>query len=390
VTAPVPLKPTDWQDFSLGDLLKFSNGINADKSAYGSGVPFANVLEVINNESLREQDIPGRVNLPSKVLARYQVRRGDLLFNRTSETQEEVGLASVYLGNQPIVFGGFVFRGHPLTKYLDINFSKYALRSASVRDQITARGQGGIRANIGQRDLKTVMLSLPPIPEQRVIAEFLDDVSRQIGALEHLVVKKQAVNQGIMQQLLTGKTRLPGFATSWRDTHLGDVLTVRHGKNQKAVEHPTGKYPILASGGQIGWASMPLYSKPSVLIGRKGTIDRPQYQATPFWTVDTLFYTEITAQADPRYLYYMFLTIDWRSMNEASGVPSLNSRSIEGVKVQLPAVDEQRAIRLVLDDSNCEIDSRRARLGKTQAVKQGMMQELLTGRIRLPVPESLT
>lgn len=174
----------------------------------------------------------------------------------------------------------------------------------------------------------------------------------------------------------------------WSDARLGDVLTVRHGKSQRFVESPTGSFPILATGGQIGWARSPLYNGPSVLIGRKGTIDRPQYQATPFWTVDTLFYTEISASVDPRYLYYFFLTVDWRSMNEASGVPSLSASRIENVEIQLPGIEEQRRIRRALDDAGAEIDLLVRRLEKVRGVKQGMMQELLTGRTRLPVAEA--
>jgi type I restriction enzyme, S subunit len=105
MTASRHALPDDWQEFKLGDLLRLSNGINADKFAYGSGVPFANVLEVITNESLGEKDIPGRINVSLKVRARYEVRVGDVLFNRTSETQDEVGLSSVYMGERPILFG---------------------------------------------------------------------------------------------------------------------------------------------------------------------------------------------------------------------------------------------------------------------------------------------
>lgn len=374
-----------WSEYTLDQLLALSNGINADKTAYGHGTPFVNVLEVITHESLVTCDIPGRVSLPRKVLDRYRVVRGDILLNRTSETQDEVGLASVYLGSDPVVFGGFVFRGRPKTKELDIEYSKYALRAPGVRQQIIARGQGGIRANIGQRDLKSVRVLLPSGPEQRAIACVLDDVSALISSLEKLITKKQDIRQGLIQQLLAGRTRLPGFTDAWRRTHLGDVLAVRHGKNQRAVETPSGRYPILATGGQIGWAHTPLYSKPSVLIGRKGTIDRPQYQEQPFWTVDTLFYTEISAAADPRFIYYLFLTVDWRSMNEASGVPSLSSSRIEGVEVQLPDVPEQIAVRTVLDDVEWEIATLNARLAKAREIKAGMVQQLLTGRTRLPV-----
>lgn len=232
-------------------------------------------------------------------------------------------------------------------------------------------------------------IPLPGRAEQDRIVQTIDDADRLVFTLERVIVKKQAIKQGMMQQLLTGRTRLPGFAEDWSLRCLGDVLAVRHGKSQKAVEVSGGKYPILASGGQIGWAHTPLYTKPSVLIGRKGTIDRPQYQATPFWTVDTLFYTEISQGADPRFLFYVFLTVDWRSMNEASGVPSLSASRVESVRVRLPGIEEQRAIRAALDDVEAEIALLGRRLSKARAVKTGITQQLLTGRTRLSIREAV-
>lgn len=252
------------------------------------------------------------------------------------------------------------------------------------RDQIIDKYTQGGQPNLSGAIVRAIEMPLPGDAEQRRIAGALRDTDDLIATLERLIVKKQAIKQGMMQQLLTGRTRLPGFAGPWQELRLGDILTVRHGKNQHSVEVPSGRYPILATGGQIGWADTPIYSKPSVLIGRKGTIDRPQFQDRPFWTVDTLFYTEISPIVDPRFLYYVFLMVDWRSMNEASGVPSLSSKRVEGVEVMLPLVTEQVAIRKVLDDAEHEIDTLRLRLTKARDVKTGMMQQLLTGRTRLP------
>ena len=252
----------------------------------------------------------------------------------------------------------------------------------------THSGKSGV-PGVNRNDLHTEIISLPKsTDEQREIAKALTDCDDLITALERLISKKRAIKQGMMQQLLTGKIRLPGFVGAWKRSRLGDVLAIRHGKSQKAIESPSGQYPILATGGQIGWTNTPLYRKPSVLIGRKGTIDRPQFQAEPFWTVDTLFYTEISPAADPRFLYYVFLTVDWRSMNEASGVPSLSSTRVEGVEVSIPPFEEQIKIRTVLDDVDSEIGVLRTRLEKARSIKQGMMQELLTGRTRLPIAEA--
>lgn len=230
-----------------------------------------------------------------------------------------------------------------------------------------------------------MVIPLPPtLKEQQAIASALSDVDELIRSLDQLIDKKEAIKKGTMQQLLTGKKRLPGFDGDWEVKVLGDVLSVQHGKSQKQVEAKDGDYPILATGGQIGKATEYLYNKPSVLIGRKGTIDRPQYIDTPFWTIDTLFYTEVKKNAIPKFLYYKFLLIDWRSYNEASGVPSLNSSTIENVEVNLPSeLDEQKAIVDVLDDMDRELQTLRQKRDKMRRVKEGMMQELLTGKTRL-------
>ena len=268
----------------------------------------------------------------------------------------------------------------------DIDYLMYALMSEPIQAEIDSIQTMSAQPKLALGRIKQFEIAIPESrKEQSRIAAALRDVDYLVASLEQLIKKKQAIKRGMMQELLTGRTRLPGLAVGWSDVYLGDVLAVRHGKNQKAVEDPAGNIPILATGGQIGWARSSLYNEPSVLIGRKGTIDRPQYQTSPFWTVDTLFYTEISPSVDPRYLYYVFLTVDWRSMNEASGVPSLSARRVENVEIRLPDIEEQRRIRRVLDDASAGVELLCERLAKVKAFKQGMMQDLLTGRTRFPL-----
>lgn len=414
--------PTDWREFSLGDLLDFSNGINADKSAYGHGVPFANVLEVITHEALSAADIPGLVRLPKQVLSRYRVRRGDLLFNRTSETQDEVGLSSVYLDDAPIVFGGFVFRGRPTSAEMDVDFSKYVLRSQAVRQQIVARGQGGIRANIGQRDLKSVRVQLPEHAEQRAIAEVLDDASRLIRRLEQTIVKKQAIKQGMMQHLLTGKTRLPGFTGPWREVLLGEhvsyVKTVALSRAQLDAESPVrylhygdihtrntvtldaehesmprANSALLRNAGrlQVGDLVFADASEDPDGVGKSVEVTSvPDTGLVPgLHTIAARFDKAVLADGFKAYLQFI-PSFREALLRLAVGTKVLaTTRSfISSVTLTLPNVDEQRAIAHVLNDCESEIFALRSRLDKAIAVKQGMMQQLLTGRTRLPVKES--
>jgi len=200
--------PEDWAVTPMAELFTFQNGVNADKAAYGKGIPFINVLEVITHSTLTETKIPGRISLSPQASSAFRVQTGDLLFNRTSETQEEVGLASVYTDNREVVFGGFVIRARPRDGSLDPMFSSYALRSSAIRRQIVSRGQGAVRANIGQQELSKVQVFVPSLPEQEAIAAILSAMDAEIALLEAQLAKYRQLKQGMMQKLLTGRIRL--------------------------------------------------------------------------------------------------------------------------------------------------------------------------------------
>ena len=248
-------------------------------------------------------------------------------------------------------------------------------------------GKSGV-PGVNRNDLHVETVALPTnLPEQRAIAAALSSVDSLLDGLDRLIAKKRDLKRAAMQQLLTGQVRLPGFYGEWERKRLGDVLTICHGKSQRDVIVADGLYPVLATGGQIGTASRPLYDKASVLIGRKGTIDQPQYMATPFWTVDTLFYSVMKNGNCAKFFYYRFCLIHWMQFNEASGVPSLNARTIENIEFACPEPAEQAAIAAVLSDMDAEIAALEARRDKTRDLKQAMMQELLTGKTRLVQPE---
>ena len=180
----------------------------------------------------------------------------------------------------------------------------------------------------------------------------------------------------------------------WQTLKLGDILKVKSGKDQKTVECENGKYQILGTGGEIGRTNSFLYDKPSVLIGRKGTIDKPFYKDEPFWTVDTLFYTEVKNGFLPKYIFYLFKTINWRRYNEASGVPSLTSSTIEKIKVRVPDLETQQRIVQVLDLWNKTIIkiSHAIALEKTksESLSQKIAKKALTeGAIKNPIKNYL-
>ncbi|NYS46240.1 restriction endonuclease subunit S [Halomonas zhaodongensis] len=259
-------------------------------------------------------------------------------------------------------------------------FSQFSTR---FYDRIMAMTAKSSVDSVRMEMIAGMQIALPPIQEQRAIATALSDVDALQEELDRLIAKKRDIKKATMQQLLTGQTRIPGFEGEWETKRIGELLTICHGRNQHEVEVNDGQFPILATSGIIGTSKHALYNRPSVLIGRKGTINKPRYMDTPFWSVDTLFYSVIEEDNDAKYLYYQFLMIDWLQYNEASGVPSLSARTIENIEITCPQPLEQRAISSVLSDLDAEIKSIEQRRAKTAAIKQAMMQELLTGRTRL-------
>ena len=376
--------PEGWRESKVGEHFAFKNGLNKSKHFFGYGTPIINYMDVYRHPWLLPSQVSGKVSVTRTERRAYSAEQHDAFFTRTSEIVAEIGMCSVLMGPiESAVFSGFVLRARPLSDLLSPGFAAYMLRGRKVREQIEASATYTTRALTNGRSLSSVNFLLPPLHEQQRITSVLRDVDELIASLDALIAKKRDIKQAAMQQLLTGKTRLPGFSREWQQSALGDVLRVRHGRDQKAIQCDDGRYPILATGGEIGRTNTPLYTRPSVLIGRKGTIDRPQFMDQPFWTVDTLFYTEIQGLNSPLYLFYVFQTIDWRSYNEASGVPSLSTKTIEAIPIKLPEPDEQVEIATNLADYDREIDGLEKRSAKFLALREGMMQQLLTGRIRL-------
>ena len=413
--AGTPL-PRDWSLVPLGELCFFANGVNADKSAYGAGVPFINVLEVITNTHIREPDIPGRIRLSKSMLDSFAVRRGDVLFNRTSETQEEVGLSAVYDDDATVVFGGFVIRGRfVVDELMDSTYVGYGFRAPAVRAQIVAQGQGAIRSNIGQANLKRVLIPIPPKHEQRAIAKALSDVDGLLGALEALIAKKRAIKQAAMRELLTGKTRLSGFSGKWEQVRLGDLFDFKNGLNKakKFFGHGT---PIVNYMDVFQASALISTELPGrVQLSRQEIQNFDVRQGDVFFTrtsettadigiaavmldepTDTVF-SGFVLRARPKnhricdeFKAYCFACQVIRSqiVSTASYTTRAltNGKLLSRVSLMLPPRAEQMAIATLLSDMDAELTALERRRDKTRAIKQGMLQQLLTGRVRLVEP----
>ena len=138
---------------------------------------------------------------------------------------------------------------------------------------------------------------------------------------------------------------------------LSDLAKIKYGKNQKNVLSETGQYPIYGTGGLMGYATDYLYNKPSVLIGRKGTIDKVRYVEHPFWTVDTLFYTEINDDIIlPKYFYYLISLLDLKRYNEGTTIPSLRTETLNRLEFGVPSIEVQAKLLSIINPIEDKIE----------------------------------
>ena len=261
-------------------------------------------------------------------------------------------------------------------------FIYYFYQTIGIEKMATGTGVPTLNRN----DIHNEVYAIPASKdEQKAIASALSDFDEHIDNLTELIEKKKAIRDGALEDLMSGRTRLDGFGGEWEDGTVGNILTVLHGKNQHLVESFSGKYPILGTGGIMGRATEFICDWECVLIGRKGTIDRPFYMHEPFWVIDTLYYSKPKADQCVKFQYCLFCTINWYDYAESSGRPSLTRKAIEGIPISIPDIREQQAIAQILTAMDEEIESLEAEKAKMMQIRDGAMDDLLSGRVRLRV-----
>ena len=227
---------------------------------------------------------------------------------------------------------------------------------------------------------------LPPLEEQVKIAEVLTAWDDALETLGKLIAAKLELKRGLMQALLTGKKRFQEFGTrEWKKTVLGKIVEFNYGKSQRDLSNQPGEFPIYGTSGILGFSSQFVFSGESILVGRKGTIDKPIRIRGSFWIVDTAYFLTGFQKSNIDWISHFLNFIDLKSFNEASGVPSLNRQTLGNIPMNLPPLEEQIRITDVLTTLDMELERLRGQLERIKMQKKGLMQHLLTGKTRVKI-----
>ena len=278
----------------------------------------------------------------------------------------------------------------------------------SVFKQLIDAAASSAQPKINKDNVRKSVAIIPPLDEQKRIAEALSDVDSMISSLEKLIAKKKAVKQGAMQELLTGKKRLPGFTGEWHHEPFGKLCTICRGGSPRPIQDylttsdsginwikigdvkPNAKYitstqeKIVESGVSM---SRRVY-KGDFILSNSMSFGRPYILKLDGCIHDGwLAIQDYQVAFDTDFLYYVlgsnYVFEQYIQMAAGSSVQNLNKEKVAQLKLYIPALEEQTAIASILSDMDNEIEALEQKLEKARHIKQGMMQQLLTGKIRL-------
>lgn len=394
----------------LKDLGATYGGLTGkSKADFGRGDGrYITFLEVINNTRLRGRDLQAVRIIEGE--NQHSVLRDDLLFNGSSETPEEVALSAVvdFDTDAHTYLNSFCF-GYRLKRrdLADPTYLAYLFRSSAGRQLVAALAQGATRYNIAKTKFLELTLDLPTPEKQCEIAAALTDVDDLIASLGQLIIKKQAIKQGVMQRLFTHRADRQSFAslgavTTWLsggtpdrsvpDYWVGTIPWIS-ATTLKNLEVATSDQSVTPAAVKAGSKMAPLGS---TLILVRGSALHSEIRAS-LVTASVCFNQDVKALVPLQKLVPKFLTYSIHgnadkllrlvtSAGNTAGV--LDTQVVKSFEIWVPKTVEQEQVVAVLDDFSHEIDALQERLTKAISIKQGMMHELLANRTRPPVKES--
>ena len=386
----VGIIPDDWSIMQLGDIGTFSKGSGISKDESNSGnIPCVRYGEIY---TIHDFYIKKYHSFISEDIAKQSklLKAGDILFAASGETKEDIGKCVAFLSDCKAYAGGDIIILTPKAHSFDSKYLGYILNTSEVAKQKASKGQGDAVVHITTEALADLIVPIPPIIEvQRRIAEVLSDVDGLITALDKKIAKKKLIKQAAMQQLLTGKKRLQGFFGEWETNKLGDISHIKTGKRNGDEQIENGKYPFFVRSNIVARIDSYSFDGEAILVPGEGGIGSIFHYVNGKFDYHQRVYkiSNFIEGVYGKYIYYYMQRYFGEyamSLTVKATVDSLRLPTFEEFKISIPTrIEEQQAIATILSDMDAEISDLERKRDKYKLLKNGMMQKLLTGQIRI-------
>lgn len=390
--------PAGWEVKKLKDVAINCGdyGANAPALPYKTGdVRYIRITDIDDYGHLISED---KASLDETIAQNYLLKDNDILFARTGDTVGKSLLYKSYMGRA--AYAGYLIRFTLDEKLILPEYFDAIAKSDIFEAFKISMKRIGAKPNINSREYGIFRFPMPlNLDEQKGIAKLFTKVDEAIASVQNSIAAAEQLKKSLMQNLLTGKMKPDGtFRTpdefyidekfgkvpmGWKVVKFGKRVVLLYGKSQKEVVSKNGSIPIYGTGGVIEYATKALCNHKSVLVGRKGTIDKPFFIDVPFWAVDTTFFVDTFNDGNMKYLYYLLLRMNLRSLNEATGVPSVTIRTINSQIIIIPPLNEQNIIVQEIEKVEKQITKSQNNIATLERLKKSLMQNLLTGKVKI-------
>ena len=363
-------------DFERTTLGSVSKGGKGNYGIAASAVDYSNELYTY----LRITDIKddGTIDFDSlksvndEKAENYILQPNDIVFARTGAS---TGRNYFYDGSDgQFVYAGFLIKFSIDPEKVNPKYVKYYCLSQEYRGWIASYNTGSTRGNINAQTLAQMPLLLPERIQQDKMVDILSSIDQKIKENEKINKNLEQQAQAIYQQCFVTES-----SPVWSLGHLSDLVDIKYGKDHKKLAD--GIYPVYGSGGIMRYVERPLYEKESVLIPRKGTLNNVMYVNQPFWSVDTMFYTEMKRPNVAKFVYHFIKSKDLTSMNAGSAVPSMTTAILNALEISIPSAEALKYFETSVAPMYEMIQKNEEQSHKLVELRDALLPKLMSGEI---------
>ena len=274
------------------------------------------------------------------------------------------------------MFSSRMLRVRPDKKEVDSRFLRYYFQQPKFREYILNISVGATMPSINTGILKGIPISYPSLSQQQSIASILSSLDDKIDLLHRQNATLEAMAETLFRQWFVEEAK-----EEWEVGKLSDLVVVKYGRDHKKLSD--GKIPVLGSGGVMRYADTALYDNESVLIPRKGTLNNVMYFNEPFWTVDTMFYTEMRKTNIAKFIFYLVKGLDLASMNVGSAVPSMTTEVLNNLPIDIPSNDVLEQFEETMDPLYKKMKSNHSQIRTLTSLRDTLLPKLMSGEVRV-------
>ena len=362
----------EWYSYPLTDFMSFKNGMNPDAKRFGRGIKFISVMDILNNQFICYDNIRASVEVIEGDIETYGVNYGDILFQRSSETLEDVGQANVYLDRKPAVFGGFVIRGKSKGNYHPV-FFRYLLASPTARKRIIVKGAGAQHFNIGQDGLSRVCLNIPSIQEQEKIAKLFECVDTRIATQNKIIEKYESLIKGIAQHCIKESTSGNTYVK------LGDICQITTGKLDANEQVDNGIYPFFTCAEQPFKIDSFAFDTEALLISGNGAnLGYINYYKGKFNAYQRTYVLDLFSENIQYIKWALKVLLPKRIAIEksSSNTPYIVLSTLSDLRLPIPNKSNQCHIAKLMQSLERKLSSQIALNGSYNKLKQYLLRQM--------------